>query len=106
MIVEALAVTGEHPAAPQGIMREVRALLPGIGELTQVVVGAQDAAAGQTLAALNLRGLTGASVVAICRGPERIVVPDGHELLQAGDILALTGSQQAIAAAGGVIQGA
>jgi len=105
MIVEALAVTGEHPAAPGGIMQEVRALLPGIGELTQVVVGPGQAAAGRTLADLNLRGLTGASVVAICRGEERIVVPDGHEQLASGDILALTGSQHAIHAARGVIQG-
>ncbi len=106
MIVEALAVTGDHPAAPGGVMHEVRQLLPGIGELTQVVLGPRDAAAGRTLTDINLRGLTGASVVAICRGEERIVVPDGHERLESGDILALTGSQDAIHAARSVIHGA
>ncbi|HEX5005415.1 MAG TPA: cation:proton antiporter, partial [Gemmatimonadales bacterium] len=105
MIVEALAVTREHPAASGGIITEVRQMLPGIGELTQVVVGAGDAAAGQTLAKLNLRGLTGASVVALCRGEDRLVLPEGGQRLEAGDVLALTGSQRAIQAATAVIQG-
>jgi CPA2 family monovalent cation:H+ antiporter-2 len=106
MIVEALAVTREHPAAPvTGIMADVRQLLPGIGELTQAEIGAGDAAAGRTLAQLNLRGLTGASVVALCRGDERLVLPEGHEQLQVGDVLALTGSQRAITAAAAVLRG-
>jgi CPA2 family monovalent cation:H+ antiporter-2 len=106
MIVEALAVTREHPASPAtGIMADVRQLLPGIGELTQADIGAGDAAAGRTLAQLNLRGLTGASVVALCRGDERLVLPEGHEQLQVGDVLALTGSQRAITAAAAVLRG-
>jgi CPA2 family monovalent cation:H+ antiporter-2 len=105
MIVEALAMTMEHPAATGDIIGEVTRLLPGIGELTQVVVGLDDAATGQTLAELNLRGLSGASVVGLCRGDERVVLPAAHEQLQAGDILALTGTQEAIAAATAVIQG-
>jgi CPA2 family monovalent cation:H+ antiporter-2 len=105
MIVEALAVTGEHPTSPGRILAEVRQLLPGIGELTQVVLGAGEAAVGQTLAQLNLRGLTGASVVALCRGEERLVLPEGDKELQVGDILALTGSQRAIAAATALLHG-
>jgi monovalent cation:H+ antiporter-2, CPA2 family len=105
MIVEALAMTMEHPAATLDILDEVRRLLPGIGELTQVIVGFDDAATGQTLAELNLRGLTGASVVGLCRGAERVVLPAAHEQLQAGDILALTGTQDAIDAAIAVIHG-
>ncbi len=105
MIVEALAVTGEHPTSSGGILAEVRQLLPGIGELTQVVLGAGEAAVGQTLAQLNLRGLTGASVVALCRGEERLVLPEGDKELQVGDILALTGSQRAIAAATALLHG-
>ena len=106
MIVEALAMTMEHPAATGDIIEEVRTLLPGIGELTQVVVGLDDAATGQTLADLNLRGLTGASVVGLCRGEQRVILPSAHEQLQAGDVLALTGTQDAIEAAAAVIQGA
>jgi CPA2 family monovalent cation:H+ antiporter-2 len=105
MIVEALAVTREHPVPGSGIMAEVRELLPGIGELTQVVVGSADAAAGRSLAELNLRGLTGASVVALCRGEERLVLPEGNKHLQVGDVLALTGSQRAITAARTVLRG-
>jgi CPA2 family monovalent cation:H+ antiporter-2 len=105
MIVEALAVTREHAVPGGGIMAEVRQLLPGIGELTQAVVGPGDAAAGKSLAELNLRGLTGASVVALCRGEERLVLPEGDEKLQVGDILALTGSQRAITAATTVLRG-
>lgn len=105
MIVEALAVTAEHPAAPRGVMHEVRQLLPGIGTLTQVEVRGTHPCAGRTLTDLNLRGLTGASVVAICRGEERIVVPDGHERIESGDILALTGSARAIRAATELLQG-
>jgi CPA2 family monovalent cation:H+ antiporter-2 len=105
MIVEALAMTVEHPAASGTILEEVRGLLPGIGELTEVIVGLDDAATGQTLAELNLRGLTGASVVGLCRGEQRVVLPAAHEQLQAGDVLALTGTQDAIAAATAVIQG-
>lgn len=106
MIVEALAVTAEHPTSPVGVMSEVRQLLPGIGTLTQVEVRGTHPCAGRTLTDLNLRGLTGASVVAICRGPERIVVPDGHERIESGDILALTGSARAIRAATELLQGA
>ncbi len=106
MIVEALAMTMEHPAAAGSILEEARQMLPGIGELTQVIVGARDAAAGRTLTELNLRGLTGASVVALCRGEERKVLPAGNEELRAGDVLALTGSQESIDAATAVIQGA
>ncbi len=105
MIVEALAVTREQAVPGRGIMAEVRQLLPGIGELTQLTIASGDAAAGQTLAQLNLRGLTGASVVALCRGEERMVLPERDEVLQVGDVLALTGSQRAITAAASVLQG-
>lgn len=106
MIVEALAMTQEHPAAALDIIEEVRQLLPGIGALTPVVIEGGDAATGRSLADLNLRGLTGASVVGLCRGAERIVLPPAHATLQAGDTLALTGTQEAIASAIEVIQGA
>jgi CPA2 family monovalent cation:H+ antiporter-2 len=106
MIVEALALTAEHPAASGSIIGDVRRLLPGIGELTQVVVSQGDPAAGRSLAELNLRGLTGASVVGLCRGEERVVLPAAQERLRAGDILALTGTQDAIAAAAAMIHSA
>jgi len=54
------------------------------------------------LSEVNLRGLTGATVLAIFRtagqGP-RTLVPTGSERLRAGDVLTLAGSHEAIAAA-------
>jgi CPA2 family monovalent cation:H+ antiporter-2 len=38
-------------------------------------------------------------VIAISRGPDVVLVPDGHELLQAGDVLALAGTREAVDAA-------
>jgi CPA2 family monovalent cation:H+ antiporter-2 len=54
---------------------------------------------GKTLAELNLRGLTGATVLAIIRKAGNIPYPTAKEVLRAGDLLALTGTQEAIEAA-------
>ena len=54
-------------------------------------------AVGKTLAEIKLRGLTGATVLAIQRGDESILVPAGHERLQAGDVLAIAGTHDAVA---------
>lgn len=56
-------------------------------------------AVGQSLAGLNLRGVTGATVLAITRGQEGLLIPTAKEALQAGDVLALAGSHDAIDAA-------
>jgi CPA2 family monovalent cation:H+ antiporter-2 len=56
-------------------------------------------AAGQTLGHLNLRGRTGATVVALSRDGQRMPLPTATTLLQAGDMLALTGSGNAIGVA-------
>ncbi|HEU6452901.1 MAG TPA: TrkA C-terminal domain-containing protein, partial [Gemmatimonadaceae bacterium] len=53
----------------------------------------------RTLAELNLRGLTGATVLAITRPGEPVMIPTGHEVLRDGDVLAIAGSHEAIAAA-------
>lgn len=51
---------------------------------------------GHTLAELNLRCQTGATVVAICRGDETVVLPTGHERIEPDDVLALSGSEEAL----------
>jgi CPA2 family monovalent cation:H+ antiporter-2 len=53
-------------------------------------------AAGRTLADLDLRGLTGATALAISRGEAGVAAPTGREILRAGDVLALAGSSDAI----------
>jgi len=83
-------------------MEHASAALPGLGDPTPVIIDATSAAVGRSLSEVNLRGLTGATVLAIFRtaghGP-RTLVPTGRERLQAGDVLTLAGSHEAIAAA-------
>jgi CPA2 family monovalent cation:H+ antiporter-2 len=74
-------------------------VLPGLGEPQAVRLTEQSPAVDRTLAQLNLRGLTGATVLAITRGNQPIIVPTGREILRAGDTLALAGAEDAIAAA-------
>ena len=54
---------------------------------------------GRTLAQLNLRGRTGATILAITRTEGGVLVPAAHELLRAGDVLAVAGTHDAIEAA-------
>ncbi len=83
----------------------VRKLLPGLGDFEPVRVGLASQAAGKTLGEINLRGLTGATIVALLRGDEKVAFPEAHERLSAGDLVALTGSHDAIAAAVPVLRG-
>ena len=54
---------------------------------------------GKTLAEIRLRGLTGATVLAIRRGEHSVLVPSGEERLLEGDVLAIAGSKDAVNAA-------
>jgi CPA2 family monovalent cation:H+ antiporter-2 len=74
-------------------------ILMGMGSPVPVEVGPGTAAVGKTLAEIRLRGLTGATVLAIRRGDESVLVPSGHERLQSGDVLAIAGTQDAVEAA-------
>jgi CPA2 family monovalent cation:H+ antiporter-2 len=76
-----------------------RRLLPGLGDFTAAHVGEGSEADDRTLTELNLRGRTGATILGLLRGDRRIPFPDAGERLQAGDLVALTGSHDAIAAA-------
>ena len=93
IIVEALA----RQASFSGrlTLENLHPLLPTLGDLTPVKLEPTCAAVGKTLAQLNLRGLTGATVVAITRGTHGIV-PNAAERLQAGDVLALAGSHDVV----------
>ncbi len=82
--------------APGGMLAQVRELLPGLGEPTPVQLDGTSPAVGRSLADLNLRGITGATVLAITRGEQGLLLPTAREILQAGDVLALAGSHDAI----------
>jgi CPA2 family monovalent cation:H+ antiporter-2 len=80
-------------------LEDASRVLAGMGSPVPVVVQPDTAAVGKTLAELRLRGLTGATVLAIRRDDESVLVPSGHDRLQAGDVLALAGTDDAVAAA-------
>jgi CPA2 family monovalent cation:H+ antiporter-2 len=99
VIVEALAAqsrgTRNHAATPT--LDPVHALLPGLGEPVPVRLDAASPAVGRTLAELNLRGVTGATVLAITRGDEGAgIAPAAQERLRAGDVLAIAGAHDAV----------
>lgn len=77
-------------------LRRAYHLLPGLGEPEPVQLAAADAAVGRSLAELGLRGHTGATILAISRGDDVVLVPDGHERLREGDVVALAGTREAI----------
>ena len=81
----------------------VRQMLPGLGDFAPVRVSEAGEGNGRTLGELNLRGRTGATVIALARGDRRIAFPEAHERIEAGDLLALTGSSEAIHAAGEIL---
>jgi CPA2 family monovalent cation:H+ antiporter-2 len=60
---------------------------------------------GRSIAALDLSGTTGATVLAIRRGERALVLPAGSEVLQAGDIVAIAGTNQALDAARRLLAG-
>lgn len=88
-----------HEPSSHDALEQLRTTLPGLGEPIRLHITDDSPAVGQTLAKLNLRGLTGATVLAITRRDERIVLPVGKEILHAGDTLALAGTQDAVSAA-------
>lgn len=75
-------------------------ILPGFGGTTSHTLGEGAAAIGRSLAQLDLRARTGTTVLAIARrGAHGLATPSPTEPLQRGDVLALAGSEDAIAAA-------
>jgi K+:H+ antiporter len=91
--------------APARSFTDVHQLLPGLGTLAAVRLEAESPAVGKTLAQLKLRGRTGATVLAVTRAGGGVIVPTAKERLQAGDVLALAGTHEAIAAATALLDG-
>lgn len=81
------------------LLEDVNAILPGLGEPIAIRVIPQSIAVGKSLAQLNLRGATGATVLAIRRGTEQIPTPLGREVIHANDVVAVAGAHDALAVA-------
>lgn len=83
-------------------MERMVVMLPGLGEPELMTVAPGSRCDGRTLGELNLRGLTGATVMAITKDPEghrQSFVPTVASVLEAGDVVAVSGSPDAIAQA-------
>ncbi len=101
VIVEALAAQASAPAGDHAV---TDGLVPGLSSWQRVVVPSGGRAVGRSLADLAVRGSTGATVLAILHDGVG-TIPDAHAPLQAGDVLAISGSEEAIAAAAQLIEG-
>jgi CPA2 family monovalent cation:H+ antiporter-2 len=92
-------------------IRRVREVLPGMGDPVPLRIGAGSPVAGRSLADVNLRSVTGATVLAILRDRgEQVLMPSGPQVLREGDLLAVIGSHEAVESAralispGGVVE--
>jgi CPA2 family monovalent cation:H+ antiporter-2 len=99
VLLEALARQGGAADAPLSDTSEARRMVPGLGEAATLRLSSDGPAVSRTLAELNLRGLTGATVIAVERAGQGVIYPGAHEPLCAGDVLVFTGTDAAVAAA-------
>jgi monovalent cation:H+ antiporter-2, CPA2 family len=80
-------------------------LLPGLGAPLPVRLDQGSPAVGRTLTQLNLRAITGATVLAIVRQGQGLV-PTPDDALEVGDVLALAGTHEALDSARQILGGA
>ena len=101
LVVHVLGKQGH--SGDTGMFQTVQGMLPGLGTIVPIEVPPGSPAAGKTLGELNLRGRTGAHVVALSRGQHRDPSPNASTRVEAGDLLALTGSGSAIGLAAALL---
>jgi len=99
VIIETLVAQSRSGETAPSKLEDLRSLLPGIGEPCAVPMAEGAVCIGRSLKELNLRGLTGATVLAIERGPADVVIPTADEVLREHDVLVLTGTREAVASA-------
>ena len=84
----------DHGHAPE----PVQELLRGVA-LRTVEIAASTMAAGRLIRELNLRAITGASIIGIERGGEAIINPDPNEEILVGDQVVVLGNPDQLTAA-------
>jgi CPA2 family monovalent cation:H+ antiporter-2 len=95
VIAAALARRAAEGSA-EDAMKKMQTMLPGLGEPVAMTVAEGSAADGRTLGELDMRGSTGATVLALLRGDERHVSPRGDTRLLKGDVIAVAGTHDAV----------
>jgi CPA2 family monovalent cation:H+ antiporter-2 len=104
VITELLAAEARSGDAGAEALSAARHMMPGLGEPEIVRLQATSPALGRTLKTINLRGLTGATVVALQQATGPAIVPTGDELLADGDVVVLAGSTEAVRAARTILE--
>jgi CPA2 family monovalent cation:H+ antiporter-2 len=101
IIVEHLAKQTEAEGAEEDAdaLRKIQKLLPGLGHIVRLRLRPDSFSVGKTLAELNVGSMSGATILVILRGGEKAMIPGGKDILQAGDVLALAGTPNAVEAA-------
>ena len=98
--------TAEHDL--NRTMERMVVMLPGLGEPVLMTVRTGGGCDGRTLGRLDLRGLTGASVMAVTRvvdGERKSFVPTATTRLEGGDLLAVAGAPDALSAVRDLVEG-
>jgi CPA2 family monovalent cation:H+ antiporter-2 len=80
-------------------MQRMQAMLPGLGEPVAMTVASGSQAAGRSLRELDMRGVTGATVLALLRGDQHVISPRGDTRLAEGDVIAVAGTHDAVTGA-------
>jgi CPA2 family monovalent cation:H+ antiporter-2 len=99
VVLEALAAQSHSGNDEANDFADFRRVMPGLGEPCTLTLRPQDRAVGCTLKDLNVRGLTGATVLAIERKPNEVVFPGPDERLREHDVVVLTGTRESVEAA-------
>jgi len=102
MVAEALI--HRQPQNPQALMEQMDVMVPGMGAPTSFVVPEGSPCINKSLGELALRTRTGASVIAIMREGDRMLMPSGKVVLQEDDTLVFVGTQEAIFLAKGLLR--
>jgi monovalent cation:H+ antiporter-2, CPA2 family len=95
-----LVIDAVEHALPSGTNDRTRDhAIPALGTTSALRLEPTSYAVGKTLAELDLRGRTGAMVVAMERDDQGASIPAPREPLRAGDVLALAGTRDSVDAA-------
>lgn len=98
----ASAIRRERYGVPGQALDDQRAILTQVGEVTRHLdftwlrLPADSPFDGRTLAELQIRSTTGASLVAVVHGSSLTANPDGHVRLETGDLVAVLGTRDQI----------
>jgi CPA2 family monovalent cation:H+ antiporter-2 len=78
--------------------------LLGINEIVNFKIEPGSPAVGKSLADLDLRARTGATVISILRKGKDVILPKGSEIFEVGDVLCIAGANQATSAAARILK--